>query len=155
MKRNPNMNITILCVGKLKEQYWIDATFDYSQRLSKYCTLQIDEIKESDRDDKNEEGANILKRIKKEDYVITLEIKGKHIESEDLAKTLETLAAYGKSKIVFVIGGSEGLSKEVSDRADFRLSFSKMTFPHRLARVMLLEQIYRSFKIIKNEKYHK
>ena len=149
------MNITILCVGKLKEQYWIDAVDDYAQRLSKYCTLKIDEIKESERDDKDEEGASLLKRIKKEDYVITLEIKGKHIDSDDLANTLETLSISGKSKVVFVIGGSEGLSKEVSDRADFRLSFSKMTFPHRLARVMLLEQVYRSFKIIKNEKYHK
>jgi len=149
------MNITILCVGKLKEQYWIDAVADYSQRLSKYCTLKIDEIKESDRDDKDEEGANLLKRIKKEDYVITLEISGKHIDSDKLASTLENLSLSGKSKVVFVIGGSEGLSKEVSDRADFRLSFSKMTFPHRLARVMLLEQVYRSFKIIKNEKYHK
>ena len=149
------MNITILCVGKLKEQYWMDAVDDYAQRLSKYCTLKIDEVKESDRDDKDEEGANLLKRIKKEDYVITLEINGKHINSDELANTLETLSISGKSKVVFVIGGSEGLSKEISERADFRLSFSKMTFPHRLARVMLLEQVYRSFKIIKNEKYHK
>ena len=149
------MNITILCVGKLKEQYWVDAVADYAKRLSNYCTLQIDEVKESDRDDKYEEGVSLLKRIKKEDYVITLEVKGKQLTSEELASTMEDLLVSGKSKIVFVIGGSEGLSKEVSDRADYKLSFSKMTFPHRLMRPILLEQVYRSFKIIKNEKYHK
>ena len=149
------MNITILCVGKLKEQYWVEAVADYAKRLGNYCTLQIDEIKESDRDDKDEEGSNLLKRIKKDDYVITLEVKGKQLTSEELASTIEGLLVSGKSKIVFVIGGSEGLSKEVTDRADYKLSFSKMTFPHRLMRLILLEQVYRSFKIIKNEKYHK
>jgi 23S rRNA (pseudouridine1915-N3)-methyltransferase len=149
------MTITILCVGKLKEKYWIDAVADYTKRLGNYCTLQIDEIKESDVDDKDEEGANLLKRIKKEDYVITLEVKGKQLSSEELADAIEELMIFGKSKIVFVIGGSEGLSEEVSERADYKLSFSKMTFPHRLMRLILLEQVYRSFKIIKNEKYHK
>jgi len=149
------MNITVVCVGKLKEQYWVDAVHDYVKRLSNYCTLTIDELKESDRDDKDEEGANILKRIKKDDYVITLEVTGKQLSSEELASTVENLSISGKSKVVFVIGGSEGLSKEVSERADFKLSFSKMTFPHRLMRLILLEQVYRSFKIIKNEKYHK
>jgi len=149
------MQITVLCVGKLKEQYWIEAVADYVKRLSNYCTLSIDEIKESDSDDKDEEGANLLKRIKKDDYVVALEVKGKQLSSEQLASTIENLAISGKSKVVFVIGGSEGLSKGVSDRADFKLSFSKMTFPHRLMRLILLEQVYRSFKIIKNEKYHK
>jgi len=149
------MNITILCVGKLKEQYWVDAIADYEKRLRNYCTLQTDEIKESESDDAKEEGANLIKRIKKEDYVITLEICGNQIDSEGLSDTIKNLSISGKSKVVFVIGGSEGLSKEVSDRADYKLSFSKMTFPHRLMRLILMEQIYRSFKIIKNEKYHK
>jgi len=149
------MNITILCIGRLKEKYWTDAIAEYSKRLSKYCILQIDELKESDKDDKGEEGVNILKRIKKEDYVIALEIEGTEIDSEGLASKIENLSISGKSKIIFIIGGSEGLSKEVISRADYRLSFSKMTFPHQMMRVILLEQIYRSFKIIKKEKYHK
>jgi len=149
------LNITILCIGKLKEKYWTDAVSEYVKRLSKYCILQIDELKESDRDDRDEEGANILKKIKADDYVIALEIRGAQIDSEGLASKIENLQVSGKSKIVFVIGGSEGLSKEVAKRADESLSFSKMTFPHQMMRVILLEQIYRSFKIIKNEKYHK
>jgi len=149
------MNITILCIGKLKEKYWADAAFEYSKRLSKYCILQIDEIKESDKDDKDEEGANILKRIKGDDCVIALEIRGTQLDSEGLASKIKNLQISGKSKIVFIIGGSEGLSKEVIKRADYSLSFSQMTFPHQMMRVILLEQIYRSFKIIKNEKYHK
>ena len=149
------MNITILCVGKLKETYWTDAVFEYSKRLSKYCVLHIDEIKESSKDDRDEEGADILKRIKKEDYVIALEVSGKQIDSEGLASKIENLQVSGKSRVTFIIGGSEGLSPEVSNRADYSLSFSKMTFPHQMMRVILLEQIYRSFKIMKNEKYHK
>jgi 23S rRNA (pseudouridine1915-N3)-methyltransferase len=146
------MNITILCVGKLKEKYWTDAAAEYVKRLSKYCILQIDELRGSDKD---EEGLNILKRIKKEDYVIALQIEGAEIDSESLAHKMEDLSVAGKSKIIFIIGGSEGLSNEVTARADYNLSFSKMTFPHQMMRVILLEQIYRSFKIIKNEKYHK
>ena len=149
------MNITIICVGKLKEKYWTEAANEYIKRLGKYCTLQIDEIKESNNDDKDEEGVNILKKIKKEDYVIALEIKGRQADSEELADKIKNLSISGKSKIAFIIGGSEGLSGEIIKRADCSLSFSKMTFPHQMMRVILLEQIYRGFKIIKNEKYHK
>ena len=146
------MNITILCVGKLKEKYWADAAAEYVKRLSKYCALQIDELKESSP---AEEGAAILKRIKKEDHVIALEISGAETDSPGFAGMMAGLSVSGKSKVVFIIGGSDGLSGDVGDRADSLLSFSKMTFPHQLMRVILLEQIYRSFKIINNEKYHK
>lgn len=159
------MNITILAVGKLKEKYWRDAIDEYSKRLGKYCKLQITEIKESllpanasaadEEAVKAAEGDEILGRIKPSDYVITLEIKGKVLSSEGLSEHLNRLAVTGKSSIVFVIGGSLGLSKEVSKRADLKLSFSAMTFPHQMMRVILLEQIYRSFKIIRNETYHK
>ena len=159
------MNITILAVGKLKERYWTDAVKEYSKRLGGYCTLNIIELKESllrnnpsaadEEAVKNREGEEILARIKKSDFVITLEINGKSLSSTELAEKIEALGINGKSSIIFVIGGSLGLSKEVSLRADFRLSFSAMTFPHQMMRVILLEQIYRSFKIIKNEAYHK
>jgi len=149
------MNIIILCVGKLKEKYWAQAVDEYVKRLSRYCTIAIDEVKESDKDDKQEEGESILRKIKKEDYVIALEVNGTGMSSEELANKIESLQISGKSKMVFVIGGSEGLSNDVSKRANCSLSFSKMTFPHQMMRVILLEQIYRSFKIIKNEKYHK
>lgn len=159
------MNITILAVGKLKERYWTDAVKEYSKRLGGYCTLNIVELKESllrnnpseadEESVKNREGEEILARIKKSDFVITLEINGKSLSSTELAEKIEDLGINGKSSIIFVIGGSLGLSKEVSLRADFKLSFSAMTFPHQMIRVILLEQIYRSFKIIKNEAYHK
>jgi len=159
------MNITILAVGKLKEKYWRDAIDEYSKRLGKYCRLQITEIKESmlpanasaadEEAVKTAEGADILGKIKPSDHVISLEIKGKAFSSEALAQHLEHLTVSGKSSIVFVIGGSLGLSTEVSKRADLKLSFSAMTFPHQMMRVILLEQIYRSFKIIRNETYHK
>ena len=159
------MNVTILAVGKLKEKYWRDAVAEYSKRLKSYCSLQITEIKESplranpsaadEEAVKIAEGADILSRIRSSDYVITLEIKGKVLSSEALAQKIEALAIDGKSSIVFVIGGSLGLSEEVSRRADFRLSFSAMTFPHQMMRVILLEQIYRSFKINRHEAYHK
>jgi len=159
------MNITVICVGKLKEKYWTDAISEYSKRLSKYCTLKIEELKESrlaenaspaqEEEVKQEEGRSILSKIKNDMYVITLEIEGKSLSSPQLAKKLDDLALDGKSNVAFVIGGSLGLSEEVSKRADFKLSFSAMTFPHQMIRVFLLEQIYRSFKINKNEKYHK
>ena len=159
------MNVTILAVGKLKEKYWRDAIAEYSKRLKSYCNLQIIEIKESplranpsaadEEAVKIAEGADILNKIKPSDYVITLEIKGKGLSSEALAQKIEALAIDGKSSIVFVIGGSLGLSEEVSSRADFKLSFSAMTFPHQMMRVILLEQIYRSFKINRLEAYHK
>lgn len=159
------MNITILTVGKLKERYWTDAVKEYSKRLGGYCNLNIVELKESllrnnpsaadEEVAKNREGEEILAKIKKSDFVITLEINGKSLSSTDLAEKIEVLGINGKSSIIFVIGGSLGLSKEVSLRSDFKLSFSAMTFPHQMMRVILLEQIYRSFKIIKNEVYHK
>lgn len=159
------MNITIIAIGKLKEKYWQDAVKEYSKRLGAYCKLNIVELKESplpanpskaDEDAvKRAEGEEILGRINRSDYVITLEIKGKSLDSLQLASKIEQLGIEGKSSIVFVIGGSLGLDKAVSDRADFKLSFSAMTFPHQMMRVILLEQIYRSFKIIRKETYHK
>ena len=146
------MNITILCIGKLREKYWVDAAAEYIKRLGKYCTLQIDELRESTPE---EEGANILRRLKKDDFVVVLEISGTELDSAGLAAKIESLALSGKSKVVFVVGGACGLSSEVVQNADYKLSFSKMTFPHQMMRVILLEQLYRCFKIIKNEKYHK
>ncbi|MDO4396070.1 MAG: 23S rRNA (pseudouridine(1915)-N(3))-methyltransferase RlmH [Clostridia bacterium] len=159
------MNISIICVGKLKEKYWSDAVAEYSKRLKSYCSLDIIELKEARLPDKAgpaeelavkvAEGEEILKKIKDNTYVITLEVKGKMLSSEKLADKIENLGIDGVSNIAFVIGGSLGLSAEVSKRANFKLSFSEMTFPHQMMRVILLEQIYRSFKIIKNETYHK
>lgn len=159
------MKISIICVGKLKEKYWRDAVGEYSKRLSKYCTLLINELKEEKSSEspskaeesmvKEAEGKNILKQIKKDTYVIVLEIKGIDLTSEELSDKINGLGLGGKSEIAFVIGGSLGVSEEVLARADYKLSFSRMTFPHQMMRVILLEQIYRSFKIIKNETYHK
>jgi 23S rRNA (pseudouridine1915-N3)-methyltransferase len=159
------MNITVVCIGKLKERYWTEAVQEYSKRLGKYCTLSINELKEEKAPDnasaaeetavKEAEGKSILKQIKKEAYVIALEIQGKELTSEALSEKIEALGVAGKSDLVFLIGGSLGLSDEVLSRADFGLSFSKMTFPHQMMRVILLEQIYRSFKIMRNETYHK
>ena len=159
------MNITVIAIGKLKERYWTDAVSEYSKRLGSYCALNIIELRESplranpsaadEEAVKIAEGEDILSRIRPSDYVITLEIKGKALSSEQLASKIEALGIEGRSSIVFVIGGSLGLSPEVSRRADFKLSFSAMTFPHQMMRVILLEQIYRSFRIIKHEPYHK
>ena len=159
------MNIQIICIGKLKEKYWTDAVKEYSKRLSRFCSLEIVELRESllpanasEADEekvKAEEGREILKAIKDGTYVITLEIKGKALTSEELADKIDDLGINGMSNVAFVIGGSLGLSPEVSSRANFKLSFSKMTFPHQMMRVILLEQIYRSFKIIRHEAYHK
>lgn len=159
------MNIRIIAIGKLKEKYWQEAVKEYSKRLGAYCNLEIVELKESllranasaadEEEVKRAEGEEILGRIKKGDYVITLEIKGKELSSEKLAEKINGLGLDGRSNIDFVIGGSLGLSPAVSARADFKLSFSPMTFPHQMMRVILLEQIYRSFKINRNETYHK
>jgi len=159
------MKVNIITVGKLKERYWVDACAEYMKRLSAYCDPEIIEVKESqlranpsEADEeavKTEEGREILRRIRPEDYVITLEIKGKSLDSEELAWNIERLGISGRSSVAFVIGGSLGLSEEVSGRADLKLSFSAMTFPHQMMRVILLEQIYRSFKIIRGETYHK
>ncbi len=159
------MNIKIIAIGKLKEKYWQEAVKEYSKRLGAYCSLEIIELKESllranasaadEEAVKRAEGEEILNRIRKTDYVITLEIKGKGLTSEALSEKIEQLGIDGHSDIAFVIGGSLGLSPQVSQRADFKLSFSAMTFPHQMMRVILLEQIYRSFKIMRNESYHK
>lgn len=149
------MNIRILCVGTLKEKYWKDAVAEYSKRLGAYCSLAVEEVRESPVEDVNEEGDRILKKIKSDEVVFALEIQGTSKSSEELSSDLDALALSGKSNIVFVIGGSMGLSPAVSSRADRSLSFSRMTFPHQMMRVILLEQIYRSFKISRHEKYHK
>ncbi len=159
------MKITVIAIGKLKEKYWRDAIAEYAKRLKAYCTLDIVELKESplranpsaadEEAVKIAEGQAILDRIQKNDYVITLEIKGKGLTSEQLADKVQALGIEGRSSLVLVIGGSLGLSADVSKRADFKLSFSDMTFPHQMMRVILLEQIYRAFKINRNEAYHK
>ena len=159
------MNITVICIGKLKEIYWTAAIDEYSKRLKSYCSLDIIELKEARLPDKagpaeelavkEAEGEEILKKIKDNQYVITLEVKGKMLSSEKLAEKIDALGLEGNSNIVFVIGGSLGLSAAVSKRANFKLSFSEMTFPHQMMRVILLEQVYRAFKINRNEAYHK
>ncbi len=159
------MNIQVICIGKLKEKYWTDAVAEYMKRLGRYCNIEIVELKEaklpanaSEADEENvkiEEGHSILRSIKDDTYVITLEILGKQLTSPELADKIEELSLTGRSNVAFVIGGSLGLSAEVSKRADYKLSFSKMTFPHQMMRVILLEQIYRGFKIIRHETYHK
>lgn len=159
------MRITILTVGKIKEKYLRDAIAEYTKRLSKYCKLELIEVADEKTPDtasqtveegiRNKEGQRILKYIKDDMYVITLEIRGKMLTSEEMAEKIKNLGIQGKSSIAFVIGGSIGLGKEVLKRADFSLSFSKMTFPHQLMRVILLEQIYRSFRINSKEPYHK
>lgn len=159
------MNINIVCIGKLKEKYWVAGIEEYSKRLKAYCKMNIIELKEVRLPDKaslseveslkEAEGNEILKVIKEDSYVITLEVQGKLLSSEELAHKIEKLSIEGKSHITFVIGGSLGLGKNVLSHSDFGLSFSKMTFPHQMIRVVLLEQIYRSFKIIKKETYHK
>jgi 23S rRNA (pseudouridine1915-N3)-methyltransferase len=159
------MKITIITVGKIKEKYLRDAIAEYSKRLSKYCKLEIIEVADEKTPDnasevvensiRDKEGERILKYIKDDAYVITLEIKGKQLTSEELAEKIENLGIQGKSHITFVIGGSIGLGSEVLKRSDYALSFSKMTFPHQLMRVILLEQVYRSYRIISHEPYHK
>jgi len=159
------MNISIICIGKLKERYWTSAVEEYDKRLGKYCTLTTRELKEEKLADNPSaaeeeavrivEGKSILGALKGDSYIIALDIKGKPLSSEELAAEISRIGLSGKSSIAFIIGGSIGLSEEVLDRADMRLSFSKMTFPHQMMRVILLEQIYRSFRINRNEPYHK
>ena len=159
------MNITVVSVGKLKEKYLKLAIDEYSKRLSRYCKLDIVELPDEKTPDnasekeelaiKDKEGQNILKHIKENSFVIALDLKGEMITSEGLAKYIKDLGVRGNSNIVFVIGGSLGLSNDVIKRANYKLCFSKMTFPHQLFRVMLLEQIYRAYRINNNEPYHK
>jgi 23S rRNA (pseudouridine1915-N3)-methyltransferase len=153
------MNIQVLCVGTLKEKYWRDASEEYEKRLKRYCSLRIEEVKEikSDAVDatKNGEGALLLNRIKKETYAIALDINGKTFTSEEFADMLAQNSLHGKSQICFIIGGSHGLSNEVLEKADIRMSISSFTCPHQRRRIVLLEQLYRGFKINSNETYHK
>ncbi|MDD6920368.1 MAG: 23S rRNA (pseudouridine(1915)-N(3))-methyltransferase RlmH [Eubacteriales bacterium] len=149
------MNISIICVGKIKEKYLTDAIKEYSKRLTPYCKLSIIEVKESTQDDPVEEGENIIKKIPSDSYVFSLDMRGNAYTSEQLSKHLDKLALHGNSNLVFIIGGSNGLSKKVIEKSNELISFSTLTFPHQLIRIFLLEQIYRSFKISKNEPYHK
>lgn len=159
------MKITLITVGKIKEKYLKDAIAEYAKRLSKYCKLEMIEVADEKTPEqagqaledmiRAKEGGRILKQISDDAFVVTLEIGGSMLSSEQLAAKIESLGIQGKSHITFVIGGSIGLSPEVSKRADYALSFSKMTFPHQLMRVILLEQIYRSYRIIHKEPYHK
>lgn len=159
------MNITIITVGKLKEKYLKEAVSEYSKRLSKYCKLDIIEVPDEKAPEtmsqaeeeavKQKEGHAILKHIKTDTYVVALAIDGKMLSSEGFSDFINDLGIRGKSNIAFIIGGSLGLSDEVLSRADFKLSFSPMTFPHQLMRVILLEQIYRGYRIMKGEPYHK
>lgn len=159
------MNIIVICVGKLKEKYLKQAIEEYSKRLSRYCRLNIIELPDEKTPDnasekeelqiKEKEGQSILKHIKDNSYVVTLDLKGKMLSSEELSDFIKSSGINGNSNLVFIIGGSLGLSKDVLNRADYSICFSKMTFPHQLARVILLEQIYRSFRIMKGEPYHK
>ena len=160
-----SMKITVLCVGKVKEKFYRDAIDEFSKRLSRYCKLEIVEVSDEKTEEqaseteirlvKEKEGERLLKNIKDDAYVITLCIDGKQLDSEELSEKMEKLGIQGTSHIYFVIGGSLGLADAVIKRADYKLSFSKMTFPHQLMRVILLEQIYRGYRIMNHEPYHK
>lgn len=159
------MKITLITVGKIKEKYLKDAIAEYSKRLSKYCKLEIVEVADEktpdqasenvERQIRQKEGERILRYVKDDAYVFTLEIGGTMLDSVAFAKKMETLGIQGKSHLVFIIGGSIGLGEEVLRRSDYALSFSKMTFPHQLMRVILLEQVYRGYRIIEGAPYHK
>ena len=159
------MKITIIAVGKIKEKFYTQAVAEYSKRLSRYCKLQIIEVADEKTPDaisdhetaliKDKEGERILKALDESSYVCALAIDGKAYDSPGLAGEIERLGISGISHITFIIGGSLGLSDEILRRADRKLSFSALTFPHQLMRVILLEQIYRSFRIIHHEPYHK
>ncbi len=149
------MNISIICIGKLKEEFWKDACAEYLKRLNRFAKMEVLELPESKSDNIDEESAEILSHIPKNSYVIALDLGGKTLKSEDFADKISTLAVDGVSHICFVIGGSNGYNDSVRKAANFRLSFSEFTFPHQLMRVILLEQIYRAYKINAGEKYHK
>ena len=158
------MKITLITVGKIKEKYLRDAIAEYSKRLSRYCKLEIIEVADEKTPDhasdvventiRDKEAERIMKYVKEDTYVITLEINGKLLSSEELSEKINHLGIQGTSHITFIIGGSIGLGKEVLARSDYALSFSKMTFTHQMIRLLLIEQIYRAFKISRGEKYH-
>lgn len=159
------MKITVLTVGKLKEKFFTEAVAEYSKRLSKYCKLEILEVADEkipekasqveEQQIKEREGVRLLKYIPESAFVLALAIEGKEMDSVAFSKKIENLGMEGKSHLIFLIGGSLGLSDTVLQRADEKISFSKMTFPHQLMRVILLEQIYRGYRIMKHEPYHK
>lgn len=159
------MKIRIICVGKIKEKYFTDAIAEYSKRLSKFCSLEIVELQDEMTPDKasdaenlqilKKEASRILSSVKDKDFVVTLEIEGRKFSSESFAAKLDSLFTQGISTIDFIIGGSLGLDISVKKRSNLAISFSDMTFPHQLMRVVLLEQIYRCFKINSGEPYHK
>ena len=159
------MKITILTVGKIKEKYFTGAVQEYSKRLGRYCKLEIIEVADEKTPDhasgreeeqiRKKEGERLKKYIKDGAYVIALAIEGKQMSSEAFAGRLDRLGIEGKSHIIFIIGGSIGLDPDILKNADELLSFSQMTFPHQLMRVVLLEQIYRGYRIIHGEPYHK
>jgi len=159
------LKISVLCVGRIKEKFFSDAIAEYSKRLSRYCTLEIIEVQDEKTPDgageaieqkiKEKEGERLLSKFKDGCYYIALAIKGKKLTSEGLSEKIKDLGNKGVGHIGFVIGGSLGLSDEVLEKCDMHLSFSDMTFPHQLMRVILLEQVYRSFRILNNEPYHK
>jgi len=154
--------IDIVCVGKLKEKFFTDACDEYKKRMGAYCKLNIYELAETPASNAAEiakaldaEGERISSKIAKDAYIVCMCIEGKQLSSEELAEKISGLKCSGKSRICFIIGGSNGISEKIKSRADFGLSMSKMTFPHHLARVMVLEQIYRAFKIEEGSGYHK
>jgi len=159
------VNISIITVGKLKEKYLKQGIEEYTKRLSSYSKIEIIEVPDEKAPEvlseaemiqvKEKEGERILAKVSADAHVIALAIEGKQKSSEELAETLDKLATYGKSKVAFIIGGSLGLSSQVLKRADDKLSFSKMTFPHQLMRLILVEQVYRAFRINRGEPYHK
>ena len=159
------MKITILCVGKIKEKYFVQGIEEYAKRLSRYCKLEIVEVADEKTPDnasevvelqiKQKEGERLSKYMKDGAYVIALAIEGKQQDSVAFGRQIEKLGIEGKSHIIFIIGGSLGLDPEIIKRADFLLSFSKMTFPHQMMRMVLLEQIYRGYRIVNGEPYHK
>jgi len=159
------LKITVISVGKIKEKFFSQAISEYVKRLSRYCSLTMIEVADEKAPEnlsiadmtavKNKEGQKILEKMPQGSFVVTLEIDGRQMTSEELAQNFEELALRGSSHICFIIGGSLGLGDAVSSASNLKLSFSSMTFPHQLFKIMLLEQIYRAFKIIKGEPYHK
>ncbi len=159
------MKINVYCVGKLKESYWRDAVAEYKKRLEGFAKIELIEVNDyptpekaslaQEEDIKNKEGRKMLEKIKPGDFVVALDLNQKEYTSEEFSIQMEKWLVAGGSSLSFLIGGSLGLSDECKKRADVSVSFGKMTFPHQLARVMLLEQIYRAFKIARHEPYHK
>lgn len=154
------IEINLICVGNIKEKYLQEMILDYKKRISKYAQIEVIELKdESNKQSENVvkdlEGQRIISAIKDGFYVVLLDLKGEALDSVSLSKKIDEISTYYSSKIAFIIGGSYGVSEAVKKRANYKLAFSKLTFPHQLIRGMLLEQIYRSFKILNNETYHK